>query len=662
MVGQKRIRGSRLVALPLLLTAIFGVYGARLVQIQIIDGNHYAALAQQYRTTTVTETASRGELLDRNGQPLAVNRAGFALVLDSVWFPRERQNEILASLIRLLSDAEEAWNDTFPLTTDDPPSFVQGREGGIAALKQRWKLPAAVDAAAVMTAAVERYGLQGYDAALQRRLAGVRYTMETAGFNAATPYTFAADVSRVTAAVVGENRDTYTGVTAQATPIREYRCGTVGAHLIGTVGPIYAEEYAARAAQGYRMTDTVGKSGLEAALEDTLRGTQGTRVLTWNNDGSLRQSQVTQQATAGDSVVLTLDSALQLSAQTAIEEQMAALRAQSDDEPCNGQDVRSGSAVLLDVHDGGVLVCASCPGYDLSTYREQYTALASDESSPLFNRALFGTFPCGSVIKPAVAVAGLENAVFTANRALITCDGTYHHYEEVGFAPKCMGRHGAVTLTQALRRSCNVYFYEAGRLLGIDRMNHTLSAFGLGQKTGIEIAEATGVLASPATKNGTWVAGDTCQCAIGQMDQRFTPLQLAAYAMTLANGGTRYRTHLVAYTRRYDGTVQQVYEPQVLAQVPMSASTAAAVRQGMCAVVKRGGTAHEAFEDAAYTLAAKTGTAQNSPTRSDHGVFIAYAPVEAPQVALAVVMENGTSAAASAVARQILDAWYEQEK
>lgn len=454
------------------------------------------------------------------------------------------------------------------------------------------------------------------------------------------------DISEKTAAILRENPSVYAGLKTELVPIRTYEAGDVAAHILGTVGPVYAEEYETLKAKGYHLTDRVGKSGIEAALEDELRGEDGVRIT--RTDGSV----TTRPAVAGLSVELTLDSTLQKAAQTAVTDTMAKLR--KNREPLSGQDVKSGSVVLLDVQNGGVLVCASCPTYDLSTYSKAYAALASDANKPLFNRALYGTYPCGSVIKPAVAIAGLTETL----KVDCACDGVYRYYEAVGFAPKCMGRHGAVDTVAALQKSCNVYFMELGRLLGIDRLNRYAAAFGLGQKSGVEIGEASGVLASPATKNGAWVAGDTCQCAIGQMDERFTPIQLAAYAMTLANGGVRYRVHFVNRLLRHDGTKEQAVEPEILSTVPMSEKAKRTVHEGMERVVQKGGTAYEAFKDASYTLAAKTGTAQNGSTRSDHGVFIAYAPADRPQVALAVVMENGTSAAASAVARQVLDAYF----
>lgn len=605
----KRHRGMILLVL---FAAIFVLFTARLTQLQLIDGDYYAALANERRSTTLTVTAARGAIWDRNGKVLAGDRAGFSLVLDGAWLPADQTDAVLTAVTELLSAAGESWNS--------------------------------------MTAAEDD----------ESRITGIRLAMEKAGFNSVTPFVLASDVSRATASVIEAYPDRFPGVRVVTTPVREYLAGTVAAHLIGTVGPIYAEEYETLRTQGYRLTDTVGKSGIEATLESTLRGTAGTRTLLWGKDGTVLDERETAPAVAGNTVQLTIDSTLQAVAQTALEDTIATLRAVTPtvEEPYMGQDVKSGSALLLDVHTGAVLVAASAPGYDLSTYTEDAAALLEDEDAPLFNRALSGTFPCGSVIKPAVAVAGLTEGVMDADTSFIACDGVYHYYESVGFTPKCLGNHGEVTLTRALQRSCNVYFFDLGRLLGIDRLNRYLTAFGLGQTTGIELSEATGVLASPVTKNGAWVAGDTCQCAIGQMDQRFTPLQLAAYAMTLANNGVRYRAHLVQRVLRYDGSVVSETQPQVIATVPADEPAFAAVRQGMVAVVQPGGTAYAAFKDAAYTLAAKTGTAQNGNNRSDHGVFIAYAPTEDPQVAVAVVMENGTSAPAAAVARTLLDAYF----
>ncbi len=543
---------------------VFSVYIGRLWQLQIVDGEQYAAQLAARAEERYRLPAARGAILDRNGVRLSGDRAGIRVLTDGS-LPREQA----AALLEALGETVTARGEVL-----------------------------------------------------------------------------CEEISETTAAILAEQPLTYRGLLTQVVPIRTYESGAQAAHLLGTVGPVYAEEYETLKDRGYRLTDRIGKSGVELAYEAVLRGTDGVRVT--DADGVH-----TQPAVAGASVQLTLDSRLQAAVQAVLADTAAALR--EKDEPLSGQDVSGGAAVVLSL-TGEVLACASYPTYDLATYSADYTALLAHPDRPLFNRALYGTFPCGSVIKPAVAVAAINEQLTTD----LSCDGVYRYYEAVGFAPKCMGRHGAVDTVEALQKSCNVFFMELGRLLGIERLNRYAAAFGLGERTGIEVGEAVGTLSSPANKNGAWVAGDTCQCAIGQLDQRFTPVQLASYALTLANGGVRYRTHLARRILSADGSVEEI-APQVLSRVPMSDEAKRAVHDGMVAVTEKGGTAYEAFRGAPYTVAAKTGTAQHQKGRSDHGVFIAYAPAEAPQIALAVVMENGTSAGACRAARGILDAYFEGE-
>ncbi len=649
----------RFIILASIFSAFALIFTVRLVDLQLIRGDYYATLAEQRRSSTQSVAAARGSILDRYGNVLAEDRAGLSLVLDGTQLPLSDVNTVLAAVVTCLCDAGQTWNDTLPLSLSAPWTFTGTADGVYSMLK----LPHTASAETVWSACVARYGAASLPDTVQRHVVGIRYTMERAGFNAVTPYVLASDISQQTAAVIQAHPSVYAGVRVQTVPVREYVAGTTAAHLIGMVGRMSAEEYDERKVDGYTLTDTIGKSGVEAAMEETLRGTAGQQQVLWNADGVVEEIRETVSAVAGNSVELTIDRVLQDTIQTALEDTITALRKRvpTEENRYVGQDVRSGSAVLLDVHTGGILAAASAPGYNLSTYTQMVSTLLEDADQPLFNRALYGTFPCGSVIKPAVAIAGLSEGKIKADENLLVCDGVYHQYESVGFAPKCLGKHGEVTLSNALSSSCNVYFFELGRLLGIDRLNTYLTAFGLGQSTGIELGEARGILASPATKQGVWFAGDTCQCAIGQMDQRFTPLQLAAYAMTLANEGKRHQVHLVQRILRHDGTVEFTYQPTVMATVPAEKEAFEAVRQGMQAVTQVGGTAYSAFRDAPYTVAAKTGTAQNGRNRSDHGVFIGYAPADAPEVALAVVMENGTSAPATMLARSVFDAFFAQK-
>lgn len=666
---NNKISHRRAVALSVLMLAVFGLYSLRLFQVQIVEGDEYASISNGQYSRNMTISASRGEILDRYLRPIAVNRTSLSVVFDYDFFPRgtaaeqrQLQNEIILSLTSLLKTAGEEWNDSLPITGDGPYAFEEGREGSVNTLK-RTILNVADYATAddCMKWLVKRYCLEGYSTKDQRTAAGVQYEMEIRQFSAANPFTFSGDISENTSYVILENNRDYPGVDIQTVPVREYVAGDTGAHLIGQVTPIYEDEYKDLKEKGYKLNDSIGRGGIEGAMEDELRGDTGTTTVVKNARGQILDKYESKAPVPGNSVVLTLDLELQATAQQALADKIKALRAQAvPSGTYKGQDVRSGSAVLLDVSNGGVLVSASWPSYDLSTYNEDYAKLLADPDRPLFNRALNGTFPCGSTMKPCVAMAALMEGTITPSSHPVFCNRYYTYYE--GYTYKCLGYHGSVNVVDALAKSCNVFFYDVGRLLKIGPMNEYAAQFGLGQKTGIEIGEAQGVLAGPAEREangGKWLGGDTIQAAIGQSDNLFSPIQLAAYAMTLANDGVRYKTHLVQAVRSYDGRETPVGK-EVLVRMQLSKEAIDTVRAGMVKVVTSG-TASARFRGIDYTVAAKTGTAQVSNTRSDHGVFIAYAPVEKPEVALAVLMEDGTSGAAAEVARVILDAYFDSK-
>ncbi len=657
------ITKRRAAALMAVLAIILAGYSVRLFDIQIMNGDRYGAIASAGDAVKVPIAASRGEILDRYLKPLAVNRTSFSIIFDYAYFPRgssdevqKQQNDIILSLTELLTRQQATWSDTLPITKTTPYAFEEGRDSSIAYLKSDNMLRMADYATAeqCMAELVEKFALQAYTPEQQRTIAGVRYEMKYRNFSLTNAFVFSSDISEQTYTIILENSNKYPGVNVQTTPVREYVGGTVGCHLLGTVGYIYAEEYANLKSQGYSLNDIVGKSGIESALESALRGKNGVSTITRDANGTVVDKQITQAPVSGNNVILTLDYDLQKAAQAALGEKIAYLRSQND----KGHDVLSGAAVVLDVKNGGVLTCASWPDYDLSLYNTNYSQLIKDTGKPLFNRALNGAFAIGSTMKPCVATAALNEGTINATDT-VYCGGEYLFFADSGYTPGCMGVHYNVSVVRALSESCNVFFYDVGRRLGITKMNEYSKLFGLGQKTGIEIGETAGVLAGPAhrKKNGEpWYDGDTCQAAIGQSDNLITPIQLAAYASTLANDGVRYKTHLVKATMSADGT-QTIVQPEVAAKLDLSQLAIDKVREGMVDVVKSG-TARTDFAGVSYTVAAKTGTAEAGNGGSDHGVFIAYAPVENPEVAIAVVLENGTSHPAAQVARQILDAYF----
>lgn len=666
MLNQANGRGvkfRRVLALLLVMVIVLGIYSVRLFQIQIVQGEDYARLANQGYRTTVPIAASRGEIVDRNQLPLVSNRTSYAVVLDYNYFPhgtgeqkRNEQNECLLALTKLLQEQEEEWNDSLPISKEAPYAFDEERANGVARLKEFLRMASYATAEQCLQQMVEKYYLGRYSEEEQRVLAGIHYEMETAGFAAKVPYTFASDVSDTTMYRILEQSSRFPGVDVTTVPVREYVGGTTACHIIGTVGPIYAEEYADLKDKGYSYNDILGKSGIEAAAESYLRGTAGTRVLVKNAAGVVISEEESVAPQPGQTVVLCLDSLVQQAAQRVLASTIEDLRENA--KPEKGKDVKSVSVVLLDVTDGGVLTCASWPDYDLSTYTLNYNELVADPDNPLFNRALNGSFPCGSVFKPGVALGAITDGFIDADE-VINCTYTYDYYAP-SYTPKCMSRHNRLSVITAIEKSCNYFFYEVGRLMGSSLFNY-LSLYGFGQKTGVEIGESSGVQQTPESlraSGGTWVAGDYLQLAIGQRGA-YTPIQLAAYTMMIANGGTRYKTHFIHSVRSYDNSTETIIPAEVAAKVVWSEEAMSQVREGMIAVGKTG-TAKNAFADAPYTVACKTGTAQTGVAgASDHGTFIAYAPVENPEVAIAVVLENGTSAAAAAVAREVLDAYFE---
>lgn len=654
----------RVAAAAVLIVFIFGLYSLRLFQIQIVEGDKYAEIAARNTVTEVPISAARGEILDTNLKPIAVNHASYSVIFDYAFFPRgktdekeKEKNAIILSLTDILIEAGEEWNDTLPITGSGPYAFEPDRDKGIAELKKYLNMAEYATADNCMAELVKKYKLTDYTPEQQRRAAGVRYEMDQRDFSLKNPFTFSDDVSPDTTYKIKEHNNIYPGVDVQTTPVREYRSGDVASHLIGTVGPIFPDEYQALKDKGYALNDVLGKSGIEAAAEEYLRGTAGVRSLTKDSKGVIVEDAVTKEPVPGNSVVLTLDMELQAAVQEYLASTITNLRETAA--PLKGGDVRSGAVVVLDAKTGGVLTSASWPTFDLTTYKENYDQLIADPDRPLFNRALNGAFACGSTMKPGVALAALTEGVITGNDTF-TCHRVFTKWSD--YRPTCLGYHNSINVVNALIKSCNIFFYNTGLALDIYKMNEYSALYGLGQKTGIEIGEAEGVLAGPderQAKGLQWNPGDTVSAAIGQSDNLFTPIQLASYCMMIANNGTRYKTHLIDSIRSYDGKTVTPVEKEVAAQVNWSQSAIDLVRQGMVGVTKGSGTAAKSFGNAPYTVAAKTGTAEVSKDRSDHGVFIAYAPVEDPEIAIAVLLEDGTSAPSTALGRQVMDKYFE---
>lgn len=426
------------------------------------------------------------------------------------------------------------------------------------------------------------------------------------------------------------------GVTVETWGERVYHT-SCAAHLLGRTGKIYPEDWESYQQLGYQMDDIVGVDGLEKAFEEVLRPQAGEVELLTGEDGQVMGERVVAPAQPGNTLALTLDLSLQMAAEEALAEWIPQL-----------EGAAGGACVVVDVSDGGILASASYPTYSLETFQEDYQQLLEEEDAPLYNRAFQGTYAPGSTFKMVTAAAGLEEGAITPETK-IKDTGVYTFYE--GYQPQCWiyrqngTTHGWETVSQAIRDSCNVFFYQVGRLVGIDTLNEYASSFGLGEKTGVELAESAGVLAGPAyseSRGSRWYAGNTLAAAIGQSDNLFTPLQLANYVATLANGGTRYQTHLEKEILPPDGGQAEEYTPVILGRVDLSEETVEAIKEGMELVVTEG-SLKEAFQNLPITAGAKTGSAQVAGQENSNAVLVCFAPYEEPEIALAVVVENGGS-------------------
>ncbi len=654
----------------LVLAAFFAAFGLRLYTWQVRDGETYLAIANATSTATVRIDAARGEILDRDGNPLVTNTTAYEIVFEAPYMTSATMNDTIHTLVELMEERGESWIDNLPIELDASGSYVfsADSESSVAYLKGKSFLNVNAYATAEQCVAqlAELYDVEPdrYSDGELLRLLSVRYNMTMETFSSAMPYTFATSVSKDTVAILSENSASLPGVTVKVTTARRYEDGDLAPHLLGAVGKLTSEEYEALQDQGYSYDDVVGKSGIESAFETTLRGVDGSKTIELDNQGNVVAETVTAEPEQGHTIYTTLDSSLQKAANASLAKNVTAAAAAgaASGSQYSGEDCVAGAAVVLDVKDFSVLAAATYPSYDLAAYVEDpdyYLELLTDETTPLFNRALNGTFTPGSVFKPVVAAAALEEGVINES-STVTCNHIYEYYAP-SYRPVCMGYHGTISINTALAKSCNIFFFDVGRRLGIENMNLYCKSFGLGVATGIEIGENEGILAGPsyrAASGGTWQPGDVIQAAIGQSDNAFTPLQLATYCATIANDGVRLKTHLVDkitdYTRE---TVLSQTEAEVAETTGVSQSNLEIVQRGMRSVCTEG-TASSYFANYGVAVAGKTGTAEN-PGHSDNVVFIGYAPYDDPEIAIAVVLEYGASGTYSqSVAKDIFDAYF----
>lgn len=650
---------GRFIAMVIIFVCLTAVFVFTLAKNQLIDGKTETASNTASVETTEVK-ATRGQIFDRNGNVIVGNRQGNDVVFNAAEFPeyskQEERNKLIKSLIDLFETNNVEWNDDMPIVLDANGNyqFAEDREKDIETMKSRdiLRLNKYATADDCMNELIDRYKLEGYSKSDARKIASVCYEMKINNFNSANPYTFATDVSDLVASVIKENSGFYKGVDVQIANYREYTDGTLAPHIIGVTGVISAEEYAEFKNDGYGMDDIVGKTGIEQLYEKQLKGKNGKKIVTTALDGT--QTIVTEGLENGDNVFLTLDAGLQKVTQDALADKINSL---------DSANKGGGAAVVMNCKTGEILAIATYPSYDLNSYYKDYDKLVKDANSPLFNRALLSTYAPGSTAKVSTAIGILEEGVADEN-STIECTGTYKY----GLVCNNNPDKTTIDIRTAIQDSCNIYFYHfGGELLGIEKMNIYREMLGLGQPTGIELYENTGVLDSPsyrASLGQKWQTGFSLQSAIGQAGNLFTPLQLCNYVSTIANGGTRYSAHLIKSVYSADNsTLIEEKKPEVVCETGFKKENVQIIKEGMRRVATV--TLNGKFDDSVVEVACKTGTSTLEKTINGkkgiytNGFLITFAPYDDPEICVALAVEGAYSGGSLApIASSIYNYYY----
>lgn len=477
------------------------------------------------------------------------------------------------------------------------------------------------------------------------------------------PIVLASNLSRDHVEIVEENRLRLPGVEIEMKPVREYTGGELAAHLLGYIGEVSEKELDSEGFEDYNPGDYIGKNGIERALEDELHGNDGGRQLEVDARGRVLRTVSESHPTVGSSVMLTIDAAVQKQAEAAFGDQ-------------------AGAAVVMDVNSGEILAFVSNPGFDPSLFSGRLPAdvwqkYLNDVRHPLENKALSGQYPPGSTFKMVTALAGLQDKTIDDTTA-INCTGSH----KLGTSTfKCWNKkgHGNTNLRKSLRESCDVYYYQLGEKLGVDKIAAAARAFKLGAPLGVELLnERSGLIPTSEWKQKRfgkrWYRGETLPVAIGQGAVLLTPIQLASMAATIANEGTIYRPHLVKRIVDADGRTLRETKAEIIGTASFAKESFRLVKLGMLAVVNEPGGTGAMARLYDVKVAGKTGTSQVVKLRDsksgtpyqyrDHALFVAFAPFDNPEIAVAVVVEHGEhgGAAAAPIAGRILRTYFDGKK
>ena len=684
----------RTISFVLIIAMIMGLFTLRLYKIQssVDEITLQEADALEYLTTV---EAARGQILDRNGTVLVTNRASYNIVIISyVWLNGPSPTQSLMDLIALCDEMGMELESHFPVTETKPYEYTLDDYG------ENWQnyfrrflknrsLDTDISAGALMRELRKAYRLPDeISDELFYRMVSVRYELELRGIEGMPldNYVLAKDVNADQLSAIIELD--IPGVIVDTTTVREYKT-EYASHLLGYLGDMNWDEYSeVYGPMGYAMNAKVGRDGVEKAFEEYLHGSDGQMKTVVTSDGEILDQYYTKVPQPGANVELSIDIDLQTVAATKLEEVILDLRENGVGASKGGQDALGGAVVVQDVKSGEILASVSYPSFSMDVFKDAdaYAELANDTTYyPLLDRVRQGQFSPGSIYKMISAIAAIDYAGID-RRFPVTDLGEYGKYSDQGYAPRCYiytstgHTHGTVNMMEALRDSCNYYFYEVGLMTSTNDIDYVAKQLGLGEPTGSELPEVTGRRANQevkasvfaGTQQSEWVDGDRLQAVIGQSLNEFTPLQMVCYTSALANGGTRYEATYLRRVVSWD--FQELLlesEPTVASTLDISEEAMTCITEGMVMAAHErigyngsvDGTASAYLYDYPIKIAAKTGTAQHgSGYTSDNASFVAFAPADDPQVAISIYIEQGSQGGKlGQIVRAVLDEYFSQE-
>ena len=646
----------------------------QLFNLQIIKGQEYREQSNTRLTRESVLKAARGNILDRTGNPIVSNTMGFRLDLYKTKVDNQTLNETILKIINILEKNGDKYNDNLPITVE-PFGFTSQDEQYLKDWKKKNKINENASAEECFYSLKEKYEIQSESVSETRKIMSIRYEISQNGYSSTKAVKICNNLSRTSVMELSEKNAEFAGIDIVTEPIISYSSGNLASHILGTVGKIDSKELEGKE-DTYDMNDLIGKTGIQYVFEDLLKGKNGIRQIDMDIEGTVTGEYIAQEAVAGSDVVLTIDSNIQAITEKALKDNITKI---STGGFSSRSDADAGAVVVMNVKTGEILAMASYPDYEPQLFIDGISSEKYNEyqkTSALYNRAISGAYAPGSIFKMVTAIAGLESGVINP-QTTINDTGVYPHahkpvcwyYTEYGTG------HGLLNVSQAIKHSCNYFFYEVGNRIGIDTLEKYAKYFGLGKKTQVELpSEATGKVASRKIadeENRVWYVGETLSAAIGQSYNNFTPIQMAKYISMLANGGKNIDVTLIKSIIDSDGN--QMSKAQIdeyvnrklgfetnesTEQLDISKDNLQAILEGMKGVTSEsGGTAYSTFAGFNVEVAGKTGTAQVG--NKTNGWFAGFAPYDDPEIAIVVVVENVTHGGYTAeVARDIFAEYF----